>query len=141
MNYSIAKKEHLPKVLKYSSLLHQEEVKESRVKRAILNELVWVAVPEEQAVGYVLVELFDSSNKFVPNSIFISELFVDEKHRKQGIGSSLVKRVLTTELTDEHNYFSLTHDPKEEWLTGFYERFGFTRTGTTDVGNVILVKK
>ena len=137
-----AKSGDLEKVIRYSVLLNKpEEVKKDVVCRCVTDNLVWVAKDQDFIIGYVMVELFGPEQKYFPDSVFISELYVDEKYRGQGVGSALVETALKGEYPAGYSYFSLTHDPDEAWLTGFYERFGFKKTGTTDVGNIKLVKK
>jgi predicted N-acetyltransferase YhbS len=66
---------------------------------------------------------------------------VEENYRKQRIGKRLIQFALSQNYPPEYQYFSVTHSPKEPWLTRFYESLGFEQAGTTEVGNIKLTKK
>jgi len=137
-----AKSGDLKEIIKYSTLLNKpEKAKPDIIGRCVADNRVWIAKDRNFTTAYVMVELFDEKQKYFSNSIFISELYVDEKYRGQGLGSALVKMALQADYPERYDYFSLTHDPEEEWLTRFYERFGFKKIGATDEGNIMLVKK
>ncbi|MFH0892427.1 MAG: GNAT family N-acetyltransferase [Candidatus Falkowbacteria bacterium] len=141
MNIINAKQDDLEDILKYSTILNEpEEAKKNIIERCVADNLVWLAKDPDRIVAYVLVELFGSEQKYFSGSVFISELYVDERSRGRGIGSSLIRTALKAEYPSGYDYFSLTHDPDEAWLTGFYERFGFKKIGVTDVGNVMMIK-
>jgi len=108
--------------------------------QAVSAGRVWVAEDAGKLIGYQLCELFGSDQMNFPNSIFLSELFVLPEYRKQGIGSRLVLAGLEEPWPGEYEYFSLTHDPKEVQLTEYYNKFGFTESGLTEVGNVKMVR-
>jgi GNAT superfamily N-acetyltransferase len=91
-------------------------------------------------VGYITVSFFDKDHHNFPNSIFLSELFVEEKSRGKGIGKELVKYILNKDFNDEYYYFSVTHSPKEKYLTSFYSDLGFTYDRILESGNIALIK-
>lgn len=94
---------------------------------------------EEDPVGYSLwMETPDSV--WVPDSIFISELYVNTRFRKHGIGSLLVQNILELQFPENVKKLWVTHDPKHKYLTGFYQRLGLVTSGVTDVGNVIMTR-
>jgi predicted N-acetyltransferase YhbS len=110
------------------------------VSRAIQDRLVWIAEVDGEPVGHVMCEFFDEERENFPNSIFLSGLYVLEKHRKKGIGRALVEHALKQEYPSKYTYFSLTHDPDETWLTSYYESFGFTACGLTGAGNIKMTR-
>jgi len=134
-------------VIKLSFLLNEDDntkthkgIKEV-VSEALKNNLVWVAKNGDEVVGYVLCELFGGKQSNFPNSIFISELYVADPFRKQGVGRQLVKLVLSNKFSKKYTYFSITHDPEARFLTGFYKSLGFEEAGVTDAGNIKLIRK
>jgi len=134
-------------VIKLSLLLNEgdntktpESIKEA-ASEALKNDLVWVAKNGNEVVGYILCELFDGKQPNFPNSIFISELYVADEFRKQGVGRQLVELVLSDKFSEKYTYLSITHDPESRFLTDFYKSLGFEEVGVTDVGNVKLIRK
>ncbi len=138
----VAKTSNFQDILKLSILFDDSELnKEEKIKRALANDLVWVAKDGEQIVGYCLVELFDDKHEQLPNSIFIADLYVLDEYRKQGVGKMLIEKVLNNKFSKKYSCFSLSHDPEEEHLTDFYKTFGFEVIGKTKAGNIKMVKK
>jgi predicted N-acetyltransferase YhbS len=144
INYKRATIKDFFSIVNLCLLLYGNDIKkndaEMSVKKAIKEKLVWVAKKDKEIVGYVSCELFDEKHYMFPNSIFISELYVSEKYRKQGIGKELVDLVISDQYPSGFKYFSVTHDPKEKFLTKFYESLGFKKQGCTDAGNIKLIK-
>ncbi|HUV72288.1 MAG TPA: GNAT family N-acetyltransferase [Clostridia bacterium] len=120
---------------------NQTEKERIKLKEALKNKLLFVALSDSGPIGYLLVRLLDESHPHFPNSIFLNDLFVEENYRKQGIGRRLVNFALSQDYPPEYQYFSVTHSPKEPWLTRFYESLGFEQAGVTEVGNIKLTKK
>ncbi len=112
----------------------------SDLMQAISDGHVWAAEDAKKLIGYQLCELFGSDQKNFPNSIFLSELFVQPEYRKQGIGSRLILAALKEPWLSIYEYFSLTHDPHELHLSEYYEKFGFTESGKTHAGNVKMLR-
>jgi len=110
------------------------------VAHAIDQGLVWIAISEQKIVGYVLCQLFDASHHYFPNSIFIEGLYVLEPYRKQGIARQLIEQAMNADYPAAYRSFAITHDPKEAWLSSYYETFGFREIGKTDAGNVMMTK-
>jgi predicted N-acetyltransferase YhbS len=99
---------------------------------------VWVAADGERLLGYLAAELFGPEHKTLPNSVFLSDLYVVPEARKLGLGKGLVEAFLTAPWPSEYPSFTLTHDPAEPHLTPYYERFGFREDGRTAAGNVVM---
>jgi predicted N-acetyltransferase YhbS len=146
IKYSKAKLEDLDGIVRLSLILNFDEPAKDKVRlrewaeRAIQNGMAWVAKNTGNIVGFAYCDYDGPEHRYFPNSIFIAELFVDDKYRRQGIGKELLKLVFNNKYPKEYTYFSITHDPKENWLTNYYSSFGFVKTGTTDVGNIKLTK-
>ena len=136
-----AKQKDLNSILKLSHILELDNLEnEDKIKYATEAGLVWVAKIADEIVGYCLVELFDEKHAKLPNSIFLSDLFVMEGYRNHGVGRQLVKMALKHKYPEQYTYFSVTHDPTESHLTKFYENFGFKVVGKTEAGNVKMIK-
>ena len=127
----------------YGRQLSKNEAKEEgvKLKLALEEKLLFVALSDSKPIGYLLMRLLDESRPHFPNSIFLNDLFVEENYRKQGIGKKLVEFALRQDYPPEYQYFSVTHSPKEPWLTKFYESLGFEQAGVTEVGNIKLTKR
>jgi GNAT superfamily N-acetyltransferase len=93
----------------------------------------------DDPIGYISWQYHDKDHKYVSDAIFISELYVLPAYRNAGVGKKLVECVLEDPAVTDYTVW-LTHDPEELGLTYFYERFGFSKKGTTDAGNVIMIK-
>lgn len=128
-------------ILKLSNIFDPSETdREEKIKQALDGGFVWVAKDSERVVGYVLCQIFGADHKELPNSVFISDLFVLDSHRKQGIGRQLLQTVLAFDFPVNYIHFSITHDPEEKHLSDFYKSFGFEIVGKTKAGNVKMIK-
>lgn len=114
------------------------DVYHADLTQAVSNGCAWVATERDEIIGYQICELFGPTKKYFPNSIFLSELIVATDHRKQGVGSRLIQAALDEPWSSTYEYFSLTHDPNDTHLTGFYQKFGFVVCGKTEAGNVMM---
>jgi|GEM_PF-1831971 predicted N-acetyltransferase YhbS len=137
--------EDLPAVRRFSELLFGipegvSEPGQTDAASAISEGCVLIAKDGGQPIGYINWEYFGADQKHFPNSIFLSELWVEPPHRGKGLGRRLIQAALDTEHPDTYKYFSLTHDPAETHLTRLYESFGFRVTGQTEAGNVMMTK-
>ncbi|HLD31443.1 MAG TPA: GNAT family N-acetyltransferase [Patescibacteria group bacterium] len=129
-------------IFKLSIIFDSSEItREEKIKQALKNSLVWVAKDGKKVVGYVLCQLFGKDHKELPNSVFVSDLFVLDSYRKQGIGRQLLQTVLANDFPVDYTHFSITYDPEEKNLTHFYQSFAFVVTGETQAGNVKMIKK
>jgi len=137
-----AKLTELETIKDKSNILDSEkENSEERLQEQIKNKQIFVAQADDNIVGYISLEFLNSNHQELPESIFISELFILPKYRKQNIGSQLVKFVLKQKFSKKYKYFSVTHDPQEKHLTDFYKKFGFEPAGKTKALNIKLFKK
>lgn len=112
-----------------------------QVKAALQNKIVWIAKINNEAVGYVLCELFNQKHQYFPNSIFIDGLYVINEYRGKRIGKNLIEKVIKNKFPKQYTYFSITHDPASPHLTKFYQSLGFTKKGVTDAGNIMMTKR
>lgn len=110
------------------------------IRKAVAEQRVWAAKTGERIVSYLIIDFFGPDQKNFPNSIFMSGLYVVEPYRKQGIGRQLVEVMSKEEFPIQFGYFSVTHDPNEKWLTGYYESLGYKKIGTTEAGNIKMTK-
>lgn len=134
-------------IVKFSSLLNEDDSAKTLdeidklVDKSLENGLMWVTKSGDKIIGYIMCELFDEAAPNFPNSIFISELYVAEAFRKQGVGRQLVKLVLSNKFPEKYTHFSITHDHEVRFLTDFYKSLGFEEVGVTDAGNIKLIRK
>lgn len=125
--------------IEYNALLTEKEMQQ-KLETSIEQGIVYIALIKEKIVGYVWCEYLGKENKLFPMSVFINELWVEPEYRGKGIGKDLVSFALKQSYLPEYSYFSVTHNPKESWLTDFYRKFGFKVKGKTDVGNIVLTR-
>lgn len=129
-------------ILKLSNVFDSSETdREEKIKQALANGLVYVVKDGKGVVGYVLCQFFGANHKELPNSVFISDLFVLDSYRKRGIGRWLLLTVLESDFPANYTHFSITYDPEEKHLTDFYKSFGFEIVGKTKAGNVKMMKE
>jgi GNAT superfamily N-acetyltransferase len=100
----------------------------------------WLAVRDGAAVG--LVSLFEYRRMPKPGRPasrwgYVSNMFVREEARSEGIGSALLEAVIAT--ADERGYARLVLSPAERALP-FYERAGFVVPGEAAGGDRLLVR-
>lgn len=141
----LATEEDFNNIFRMSLLLNFPSIDELRIdkdiKEATKNHFLWVAQIENKVAGYISCQLFDAAHKYFHDSVFITELFVDKKYRKMGIGKELIRTVLKNNFPENYKYFSLTHDPNEPGLSHYYESFGFKEIGITKEGNTMMIKE
>lgn len=100
----------------------------------------FVALAEEDVpIGYITWKP-TLNNKWIPESVFILELYVCSESRKMGIGTALIYQFLNVQFSKEYKSYWVTYDPTEESLGRFYRKFGFKHHGKTDVGNIIMTR-
>lgn len=87
------------------------------LREALLPVTAWHG---RRAVG---IAVLWGDGRFYAN---LDTLLVDEAYRRQGIGTALMERVVAR--LDELGPHYSDHDVHEDWLVGFYERFGFERS-------------
>ncbi len=141
ISIELANLENFEDILKLSRLLHSPNlINGENIKKSIMNDYIFVAKDNNKIVGYIRAELFDTDHRQLPNSIFLSELYVLEKYRKRGIGKELVQTFLKNTYPKQFTHFSVTHDPDEPHLTDFYGMFGFKVIGKTNAGNIKMTR-
>jgi GNAT superfamily N-acetyltransferase len=140
--------EDIPQVLSFFEKVNPNATREqiSSWTRPILKNyphLCWVAVIKDELVGAITAEL-----RFfgVP---FIEDLFVSESHRRQGVGSRLIHRVLD-ELRRMGVPFVKVESSPSTWPLAqkLYYRHGFRvcgveqdRHGFGPKGDSVILKK
>ena|GEM_PF-6374973 len=117
--------------LKEIAMATESAIKEGRVFGYFLGQ---------ELVGYIEYKFLNKDHHSFPNSIFISELFVDPIARLKGIGKALVMHVLTIDFPCKYKYFSVTHCPEEKFLTEYYQKLGFIYDRVLTSGNIALIK-
>ncbi|WP_198011372.1 GNAT family N-acetyltransferase [Synechococcus sp. PCC 7335] len=88
------------------------------LKRAQLEKRIWVAVLENQPVGFIVA-------KFLIESCFIVELDVLPAYSRQGIGSALIEICCEGARSRNHTQLTLTTFRYVPWNIPFYQQCGF----------------
>lgn len=109
-------------------------------KQFLREQNVFGEYQDDEIHGYISVKVCNEDHKNFPNSLFISELFVLEEWRNRGIGSSLVKTILDSDLTKEYERIYVTYTQSNSELKDFYTKFGFTEYKKLESGNYALVR-
>ena len=79
----------------------------------------WVAVEEQQLVGFIEVEVMDQA-------LHIWELSVDSRWQRRGIGQSLLQQAIIQAKQLNCDYVTLTTFRDVAWNGVYYQKLGFT---------------
>ena len=88
------------------------------LKRAQVENRIWVAVVEDQPVGFIVA-------KFLTESCFVVELDVLPDYGRQGIGSALIEICCESARSRNHTQLTLTTFRYVPWNIPFYRQCGF----------------
>lgn len=87
-----------------------------QIKKSIKGSFCYGVYHENELVGFARV-VSDYATAF-----YICDVYIDENHRKRGIGKKLIKCIVETEEFKHLKGILLTKDAH-----GLYEKFGFQR--------------
>lgn len=79
----------------------------------------WVAVEQQQLVGFIEVEVMDQA-------LHIWELSVDSRWQRRGIGKALLQKVIMQAKQLNCDYVTLTTFRDVVWNGVYYQKLGFT---------------
>ncbi len=96
-----------------------ETTDEAALKQAQANGRLWVALADDQPVGFALVEMLGSGRPH------LQELGVDPQHGQRGLGTALVKAVCAWAEGSGYSELTLTTFRTLPWNMPFYARLGF----------------
>ena len=82
--------------------------------------------------GYAFCELSYYENE--RHSMFLSNLNVDEHHRRTGMATELISIVSSMAKKKGCNYLYLHTVDEKSWITDWYKRLGFIQYNTSDDG-------
>lgn len=102
-----------------------EHIKESLTNNE--QEIVFIALIEDKAIGFCCVQLFKSMC-YSTNYVEITELFVMEEYRHQGIGMALMRYVEEYYINDNIDCFQLFTGGENYIAQSFYEKNGYYKT-------------
>ncbi len=92
-------------------------IKKSEVIKSAQNSALLVGAFTEENKQIAYARAISDKTRFA----YVLDVFVDEKHRKQGIGQAMVKYILNhPELKDVYQWTLITKDAH-----GVYEKLGF----------------
>jgi GNAT superfamily N-acetyltransferase len=80
---------------------------------------LWVALDDDQPVGFAIVELLDDG---LPH---LEEIDVDPDHGRRGLGAAMVREVCDWTAAHGHPEVTLTTFRAVPWNMPFYARMGF----------------
>lgn len=90
---------------------------------------ILVADTKGEVVGVALYSIVFSAWRGRPG-IYVSDLFVDERARGQGLGTRLLRGAIAKEALRDCAFLKLDVDKKNQSGIGFYERLGFKLAGS-----------
>lgn len=76
-----------------------------------------------------------------PNTLFLSNLIVNENNRKQGYGTELINEAISYAKDHYCDTVSLEVDENEIWLLTWYKKLGFIIVGYGYMDNYLLMSK
>ena len=89
------------------------------------NKPIYVAVIDGYVVGYAMCQIRIPTSNMYPNKIFhLDDLCVDERYRKQGVGSALYRKVVEEGKNSGCYEITLNVWPGNESAMRFYEKMG-----------------
>jgi N-acetylglutamate synthase-like GNAT family acetyltransferase len=104
-----------------------ETTNESELQSALNQGQLWVALAENEPVGFAHVEVFDSG------VAHLKELDVHPDHGRRGVGTRLVLAVCTWAANAGFQSVTLTTFRDVAWNMPFYTKLGFEEIATTDL--------
>lgn len=114
----------LSTIYEYADDLEDEE--KNRINEYVKNSVVQlldkykVIVVDEKIVGCLLITDYE-------DGVMIDEIYLEEKYRNLGIGSSLIREII-----DKHDVVYLWVYKKNKQAIRLYKRFGFDMCLDTD---------
>jgi diamine N-acetyltransferase len=99
--------------------------------------LYWAVYSDDTPVGFVMIADEVDGPDYIPQ--FLWKLLIDERHQRQGFGTATLDLVVEY-FRGRPGVDALTTSavPGEGSPIGFYERYGFKRTGEEHEGEVVL---
>ncbi len=99
----------------------------------------WAVYADETPVGFVMISDEVGSPDYIPH--YLWKLFIDERHQGRGYGSATLDLIVA--------YFRERPGVEAVWTSagqgegspiGFYERYGFERTGEIVFNDEVLLR-
>ena len=111
-----------PDIYEMSDELFPQE----RYEEAVRNRELYVAIVEDQVVGYVLVKIRKAEwNGIVPRKIMlIDEFCVEESMRRHGIGTQMLHEIKVLAKAFGCTDLQLSVYPQNDDAVGFYQKNG-----------------
>ena len=97
------------------------EVERKKVERMIESGVALVADEDGAAVGYLLARY----GAHGPTTLYVSDLWVDERARGKGVGTALLQRAATAAAERDCTHVLLDVDSRNTAAIAYYERRGF----------------
>lgn len=85
----------------------------------------FVATSNDDIIGFIIANLNRSLSK-----VLIENIFVKPNFRGQGIGTSLIKKIITTARNDHYEFITVLTPPNDTPAIKAYEKAGFSQGET-----------
>ncbi|MFC2154852.1 GNAT family N-acetyltransferase [Candidatus Altiarchaeota archaeon] len=105
----------------------QRKTTEDYLYQKMLKKEVLVAVNDEGVIGVLTYK-----DRFHGNNIYVQHLVVSREHRRQGIGSILLKEIGNWGEENFRSSLTLETEDTNEPAQQFYEKHGFEKTGANE---------
>jgi GNAT superfamily N-acetyltransferase len=132
IEYCIARKEHLPKILElYKQLLPEEDPININYANKIWEEIeqnnikYFIAIENNKIISSCYLSIIPNLTRNGKSNGFIENVITDEKYRKKGIGKRIIKMAI--EYGKQNNCYKiiLQSSFKRKKNHIFYEKCGF----------------
>jgi diamine N-acetyltransferase len=98
--------------------------------------LFWAVYADESPVGFVMIADEVADPAYIPH--FLWKLLIDERYQRQGYGTATLDLIVDFFRTRGVGAMSTSAGTGEGSPIGFYERYGFERTGALHGDEVLL---
>jgi GNAT superfamily N-acetyltransferase len=134
IEYCIAQKEHLPKILElYKQLLPDENIIDTKKANEIWlkiednNIKYFIAIEDDKIISSCYLAIIPNLTRNGKSNGFIENVITDENYRKKGIGKKVIEMAI--EYGKQNNCYKIvlqsSFSRKENHI--FYEKCGFDR--------------
>ena len=92
-----------------------------------------VAYDDDAIAGFIKMSRGATPDSIpAAEAIEVQQLYVDADRQRKGVGRSLMDRAVATARNEGHAGLWLSVWQDADWATGFYEAYGFRRSGTAE---------
>lgn len=116
---------------KYSELNELKEDIDEDVEEGFKDKFeddecqIFVVERDNILVGYIMIEFRENETRINDSSLKISELYIDNNYRNQGLGTQLIKKVEKLAKKEDVDYIRINSEWGNEGARSLYEELGF----------------